>query len=422
MKIIMKKLTSFILFILFIGTLNYAQTNRPSNPCPVDADIWILAGQSQMQGAGRTPDTTSNSNIWMLNMDDRWMNAKSPLHRIFEAKAPAFEKGWCGLLPEPMKNSDEAHAQYKLLAEQSKKNPVGGVGPGMYFARHIYKHTGRSIGLIPSALGGSRMDQWYPKLKSEGDNSLYGAMINRIHSVGIKNIKGFIWSQGESEAMKLQTNEYESDLLCLIEAVRKEVNNPNLPVILVQIGRFNKYDQKQDRAWEEIREIQRQVALNTNNVYMVTGIDLPLDDCAHISTDGQKRLGKRIAELALTYAYDKMGHARQIELESIKMNKDDKTGSNYLQLHYSGVSGKLTACGRPSQFELRVDGEQRIEWVVSKVELDPEDEAGLKLYLSAIPDKPATLVCGNGTNPYMNITDGLDNAVPAFGPIDIPSE
>ena len=60
------------------------------NPCPEEADVWILAGQSNMQGAGRTPDTLVNPHIWMMNMDDHWSVAHSPIHRIFESRAPAY--------------------------------------------------------------------------------------------------------------------------------------------------------------------------------------------------------------------------------------------------------------------------------------------------------------------------------------------
>jgi len=56
------------------------------------------------------------------------------------------------------------------------------------------------------------------------------------------------------------------------------------------------------------------------------------------------------------------------------------------------------------------------------VEFDPEDPAGLRLYLSQYPDRPAQLVSGAGTNPYMNITDSLDMTLPAFGPLEIPLE
>ncbi|RJP71573.1 MAG: sialate O-acetylesterase [Ignavibacteriales bacterium] len=416
----------YLLLLSFLITVFnaecFCQPDVKKNPCPIDADIWILAGQSQMAGAGRTPDTTSNPNIWMLNMDGNWMVAKNPLHRIFEATAQAFEKDFFELLPDSMKDWDKAHAQFQMLAQLSKTNPVGGVGPGLYFAMHILEQTGRPVALIPCALGGSKMEMWYPEKRTEGNNSLYGAMLNKINSVNKEKIKGFIWSQGESEAMMLKTGNYEKDLLRLIESVRKDVGKPDLPVILIQAGRFITVNPAMDKTWEELREIQRKVTAESKNVYMTSGIDLPLDDCAHISTDGQKRLGKRLAEIALTYVYNQPGHAKQISLESIKMCKDEKSSSNYLHLHYSGVCGRLSACCRPSQFSLRINGEARIEYVVSKVEFDPNDDAGINIYLSGVPNQPATLICGDGVNPYMNITDSLDNPVPAFGPIDIPLE
>ncbi|MHB8339481.1 MAG: hypothetical protein ACYC49_04230 [Ignavibacteriaceae bacterium] len=59
-------------------------------------------------------------------------------------------------------------------------------------------------------------------------------------------------------------------------------------------------------------------------------------------------------------------------------------------------------------------------YVVSKVQLDPQDNAGVDVYLSELPKTSAQLVSGAGTYPYMNITDSLDNALPAFGPVEIP--
>ena len=152
-----------------------------------------------------------------------------------------------------------------------------------------------------------------------------------------------------------------------------------------------------DKSFEVVREIQRKIINNQKNIYMVSSIDLPLDDWVHVSTEGQKRLGKRMAEIALSYVYNLKDHAKQIDLESIKMRKDDITGSNYLLLHFSGVSGSLTCCGRPSQFELRVNGVPRYDFVVAKVELDRDDPAGLKLFLSGLPADPSQLVFGPAT-------------------------
>lgn len=409
----------FLGLILLCPSALKAQQKAGSNICPINADIWVLAGQSNMAGCGRTPDTTTNSKIMMLNMDGHWMAAQNPLHRVYEASAFAYEKAMYDLLPPSQKNWTNFQTQYKKTSEQSKKEPIGGVGPGIYFAQKVLKETNHAIGLIPTAIGGSTINQWNPEKKYLGDSSLYGATINKIKSIGGK-IKGIIWYQGESEAMLQDTKTYETKFLEIIDSFRKDLNNPELPIIYVQIGKFNNKDAVMDKAWENIREIQRNVLKKRSNVFMVTGIDLPLDDCVHLSTDGQKRLGNRIAEIALTYVYKKTGHANQINLESIKLCKETISGSYYLHLHYSGVCGKLKSGGLPSQYSLRLNGNENIMYVVSKVQMDPKDKAGVDVYLSGFPDTPAQLVSGAGTYPYMNITDSLDNAIPAFGPIDIP--
>ena len=402
-------------------TVCYSQQEKMSNPCPMNADIWVLAGQSNMDGNGRTPDTSTNSKIMMLGLDNRWVRAQNPLHRIYEAAAPAYELTIREFPWYREMDKDKVREELTKKSEESKKHPIGGVGPGIYFARRIFDQTDRPIALIPCGIGGTTMDQWNPTRKPGGDSILYGAMINRIKSVG-GDIKGFIWYQGESEAMSGNTKHYENELLGLIDSFRKDIRNPDLPIIIVQIGRFVIKNSAMDRTFEEVREIQRTVTKKRQDVYMVTSIDLPLDDAAHLSSDGQRRLGKRIAEVALTYIYGLKDHGKQIDLETMKMCKDDKSGSNYLHLHFSGVSGRLTCCGLPSQFELRVNGEPRYEYVVSKTELDLADAAGLNLFLSAISNDPTQLICGSGTNPYVNITDSLDIAIPAFGPVDIQSK
>ena len=389
------------------------------NKCPVDADVWVLAGQSNMQGAGRTRDTLTDDRIWMLKMDNTWMVARTPLHRIYESPAPAYPIAHFELNPRVYQSLDSAFIRFMELREKSRQEPIGGVGPGIYFARHILKHTGRPIALIPCALGGSKIDQWDPERIVEGDSSLYGAMINRISRTGSR-VRGLIWIQGESEAMLRRQDTYMENLLHLFDSFREDVGDPDLPVLIVQIGRFINGFEDMERSWEDIREIQRRVPFERENIYRITGIDLPLDDCIHFSTEGNRRLGRRLGELALTYVYGIPGHGNQIDLASMKLAKDQASGSYYLHLHYSGVSGDLRSEGLPNEFELRFGDEIRIHYVVHRVELFPGDKAGLKLFLSGLPEEPAQLTCGPGTNPYMNITDSLDMPIPAFGPIEIP--
>jgi sialate O-acetylesterase len=408
-----------LLIITSFQTFCLGQQKIISNPCPIDADLWVLAGQSNMDGNGRTPDTLTNSNIMMLGLDNRWVIAQNPLHHAYDAAAPAYELTIMGFPWYHGMSKEDVLKELQKKREESKIHPIGGVGPGIYFARHIFEETGKPIGLIPCALGGTTMEQWSPDKKPGGDSTLYGAMSNRIKAVG-RHLKGFIWFQGESEAMAGNTQNYKKDLLRLIDTVRKDADNTNLPVIIVQIGCFNNHNAIMDKGYEEIREIQRTIIKERKNLYVVAGIDLPLDDWAHISTEGQQRLGKRIAEIVLSYVYNLDGHAKQIDLESIKMCKNNITGTNYLHVNFKGLRGKLNCCGRPAQFELRVNGGTNYEYVVSKIELDENDPSGLNLFLSKLPEASAQLVFGPGTNPYMNITDSFDNALPAFGPVDVP--
>jgi sialate O-acetylesterase len=372
-----------------------------------------------MQGAGRTRDTLTDDRIWMLNMDHTWMVARTPLHRIYESREAAYPIAHFELNPRAYENLDSAFARFESLGERSRKEPVGGVGPGIYFARHVLQHTGRPIALIPCALGGSKIDQWDPGRITEGDSSLYGAMINKILRTGSR-VKGLIWIQGESEAMLRRQDTYRERLLHLFDSFREDAGDPDLPVLMVQIGRFINGFSDMERSWEDVREIQRNVPKERHHVYRVTGIDLPLDDCIHFSTEGNRRLGRRLGELALTYVYKLPGHGRQIDLESMRLDRDEASGSHFLHLHYSGVTGRLRSDGLPNEFELRFGDEIRIYQVAHRTELHSGDKAGLKVFLSGLPEEPAQLICGPGTNPYMNITDSLDMPIPAFGPLEIP--
>jgi peptidoglycan/xylan/chitin deacetylase (PgdA/CDA1 family) len=383
------------------------------NPCPVDADIWVLAGQSNMQGAGRTPDTLTDPKIWMMNLDDRWMVAREPLHRIFEATAPAYPIAFYQLWGNPEKSLEKARQFFREQAPISRQKPIGGVGPGMYFARHVLAGTGRPIGLIPCALGGSTIAQWDPSGKIHGDSTLYGAMLNRVRSAGTQHIKGLVWYQGESEAFIAQAETYEAKLLAFIDSFRCDIGRPDLPVVIVQIGRVVIRDTVMDR------NIQLKAITERPNLYLTSGIDLELDDCVHFSTLGNQRLGARLGEIALTHVYGLKGHGDQIRPQSIALKKDTASGSWYLHLHYQGVTGKLKSDGLPACFEIRFGKEIRLSHVISKIQTDPDDAAGLRLYLSALPEEPVSLICGSGTTPHMSITDSLDMPVPAFGPITI---
>ncbi|MHB1457641.1 MAG: sialate O-acetylesterase, partial [Armatimonadota bacterium] len=212
-----------------------------------DIDIWVCAGQSNMAGGGLMKKSYKDEpGIMLFNMDNTWIPAREPITRIFSAKAHAITDfliaGW-------------GQESYENLAKQDKKKPFGGIAPDLFFAKHIVKNTGRKIGLVPCALGGTSMAQWSPSLKDKGDYSLYGSMIERIAMVGGK-IKGLIWYQGEGETGPGLQEPFEKTWLNFVDSVRRDTGIADLPIIYVQISRYciDLPDLDYGIAWEKIRE------------------------------------------------------------------------------------------------------------------------------------------------------------------------
>jgi sialate O-acetylesterase len=404
-----------IFYKVFLGMvliMNAQAQGKSPQSCPIDSDLWILGGQSNMQGAAEYKPAVEDKRIMMFNMtDNTWIVAQEPIHRIYGAAAGVHKTIQLGF--------GETEKQYDEYAQTNKKTPFGAVGPGLPFAQHLVANGVKAIGLIPCAHGGSSMDQWSPSLKDQGDNSLYGAMMNRIKMVDGK-IKGVLWYQGESDCGTGVCDLYEQKMLNFIDTLRKDVNDPNLPFILVQIGRYycTKEGKEKDDAMTKVRDVQRLLPTLRKNVYCVSALDLPLSDVIHISYDGQQMLGKRLGEIALTYVYKKAGHAKQINLESVEVNNTQAAST--LKLRFSGVTGKLSALGRPADFSVKT-GEKDDGYLVSYCTEFDASEPNVVILKSMKPFTETTkLIYGYGMTPYVNITDEKDIPISAFGPIDLP--
>jgi sialate O-acetylesterase len=263
------------------------------------------------------------------------------------------------------------------------------------------------------------MDQWSPALKDKGDDSLYGAMMNRIKFAGGK-IRGIVRYQGESDSDEKLSERYESKMLNFIDSIRRDVNDPCLPFIYVQIARlrFNGLPESNARAWETVRDAQRRIMSLRPNVYMVSACDLPFDDVVHISYDGQQRLGRRLAEIALTYVYKKTGHASAIDVESVEAFNDYKPRP-YIKVRFKGVTGKLVSNGRPADLDFVSSQPINGTLIPYRTDFDPCDPAAILIRIEKPVTNDIKLLYGLGLNPYMNIVDEKDIAVPAFGPCAI---
>jgi sialate O-acetylesterase len=281
-------------------------------------------------------------------------------------------------------------------------------------------------------VGGSPIKSWDPTVK--GSN--YSTMMRRIAMVG--RIKGLIWYQGESDAMTPGAPElYQAAVLQLFDTVRRDLGSPDLPILCVQLGRFVWNYDSHARDFETVREIQRQLPSLRPNVYTVSALDLPLEDAAHISFEGLQRLGKRLAEVALSRIYSQSDHGTDIRLSDIEVLQPENRRP-MVRVRFNGVSGKLTAPGLASGFELRSNlpeiepiapAAQAPMHLIYRIDVDPTDPTAviLGIFDNALInsggatfhplDEPLSIIYGPGMSPYVNIVDERDMPIPAFGPV-----
>lgn len=355
-------------------------------------DVWVLGGQSNMQGYGNLADAYKNSSpmVRAYYMNDRWGRAEEPVTCPPVAHAPVHWKlrGVDGPCPSRW------------------RDPMGkGAGPGVSFANEMFRLTGVPQGLICCAHGGTTMAQWDPKLKKDGDNSLYGAMLNRVKRNG-SFVSGMIWYQGCSDAKAETIPLFRQNMIRFVSALRRDFRFPGMPFVQVQIARLIYTDSTSDENWTCIREIQRTLQNSIRNLLTVPAIDLELDDGIHISGKSQIILGRRLAEAAYTLAGGKDALPPPIELDSIRMKPLPKINEVQIIVSFRNVAGELTAAGRPAGFMFNNSQED----LSFRAELK-----GNSVILHCGFGAPvANLGYGCCANPYCNIHDSAGRSLPAF--------
>lgn len=351
-------------------------------------DLWILAGQSNMEGVGNLPGSAQPSSlVHNFDMSDAWMVAEEPLHRL------------------PL-SVDPVHSS------AGPRSPAKGAGLGLSFALEMVKHTGIPIGLIPCAQGGTSMSQWSPNRRDEGGKSLYGAMYRRFLQVGGR-VRGLLWYQGESDATEAASNQFADRFRDFVNAVRHDLNSPELPVLYVQIGRvISRGDIGAVCRWNQIQEAQRLLEDELSPAAMVASIDLELDDFIHIGTRGLACLGIRLANVTRSRLFCERELKRGPRLERVQLS----SGKDALEVTFTGVNGRIVSAGRPAGFSLTDQQENELP-ILFAVRLEREKPDRVFLLLTEPLPKGARLYYGRGFDPYCNLQDELGMAAPVFGPI-----
>jgi sialate O-acetylesterase len=397
-------------------------------------DLWVLAGQSNMEGVGDLIEVTPpHPKVMALGMDGKWVQAEEPLHWLVDSPDPVHSGD-----PETRKKRSEA--QHKTRAK--------GAGLGLPFAVTMVENTGVPVGLVICAHGGTSMEQWSPSKKDEGGKSLYGSMLRQVKLAG-GNVAGVLWYQGESDAMAGAAEAYPRVFADFIESVRTDFKQPELPFYFVQIGRF--INGSNPKGWNMVQDAQRRLPDRVANTAVVAVVDLELDDLIHIGTQGLKRAGQRLARVALrelfgqagatTPTLDRVnrgaGNTLVVKFKGVNMGpgQSPAPASGTMMMAGPGGPAGLRGPGRPvtspgeSQalglrparhiggFSIRKDDGTEIPLIFDAAVGSARDTVVLKLI--GPPPAKADLWYGYGLDPYCNLTDGLDMAVPVFGPVPL---
>jgi len=257
------------------------------------------------------------------------------------------------------------------------------------------------------------MDQWDPALKDKGGDSLYGSMLRRFHAAGGK-VTGVLWYQGESDANPKAAPEFPQKFERFVAKVREDFHAADMPFYYVQIGRH--VNNQNVAEWHAVQEMQRQAESKIPHSGMVAAIDVSLDDGIHVSTQDQKLIGRRLANLACRDLFPKLAHYGQIQRGPHPVTA--KVEGNTILVTFTEVNGHIRSIGRPSGFSIHgADGTTLP--LIHKIQTRHGEGNVVQLDFGGKLPEGATLYYGDSKDPYCNLRDEADMAVPVFGPMAI---
>lgn len=359
-------------------------------------DVWILAGQSNMEGSGALPSFSKpHPRVRVFSLRREWAMAREPLHVQFESPDACHHGG---------RQIDREQAR------QWRERATIGSGPGLAFGRARAKRTGVPQGLVCAALGGSSLSAWDPGTK----DGLYASMLASVRATG-QPVAGMLWYQGESDTGETGAAGYTEKMKRLVAAVRRDLRDPALPWAMVQLARVARAGTGE--FWNDVQERQRRLPGVISRLATVAAIDLSLDDEIHIGAADQPRVGARLA-CAAGYLTGETGARPPPALREARRTvstEDAPAPKCGVDVFFDDIEGGLRADGEPSGFYL-VDAQgAEIPWIF-KTTLHGDHA---RLHLLRPPPTGARVGYGRGYFPRCNLTDGRDLALPVFAPVEI---
>jgi sialate O-acetylesterase len=294
-------------------------------------DVWVCSGQSNMRwGVSYTQDA------------GRIADQINPLLRLQR-------------FPETNYALDRPPMQYGAWRAADRKAVLAFSGTGYFFGAALQEKLQVPVGLIQAAVDATSIRQWLPgdkskelKLGSATDGDCYARSIRTLQPFAIR---GVIWYQGESDAVKDGFDVgYHRRLAALIEGWRRDWDQGDFPFLYVQLprigfgaaqvhnGQLPTAEQKEIVGeWARIRDEQRQVLGMVPNVGMVVYYE---HTTGMLHPPQRRHAGGRLALAARRLVYDE-----KVEFSGPLFDSARRMGDEVL-LRFSHADG-LTARDGP---------------------------------------------------------------------------
>ena len=257
-----KHISTAIILIMLCSITVYSE--NIDLPKKESLHIFLLAGQSNMAGRGKItePDKVPHPRLLSLDKSKSWVPAIAPIH---------FDKSAAGVC---------LARTFGLTLLESDKDIT--------------------IGLVPCACGGSPISTWSPGAywKQTKNNPYDDTMERARYAMQFGVLKGILWHQGESDCNAELSQDYEKKLQNVINRFRKDLDAPNVPFIIGQMGKFK------ENPWTAEKEIvdkaHKAVAAKMKNVFFVSADGLTCkDDHIHFNAPSLREFGRRYAKTYL---------------------------------------------------------------------------------------------------------------------------
>lgn len=285
--------------LLLLAGVSRAAAADPSDKNQVaEAEVYLLAGQSNMQGLGQLKELPSD--------------AQRPPAKILFWNGTTFEP----LNPGKTKLSSrpgEFGPEIGFAAEMAAKKPEHPIYLIKFYIGGQPLHYGWNGPKWIGGKPGPNRKTFYPGTGPEDPNiglhyRRMQAMFEKALATLNKNkiaykVRGVAWMQGEADSKnKTSASEYASMLRLLKSRLQQDLKNRNLPLVY---GQVLPYSPPLERfvCRDEIRRQMQEADGRSGKpqaipgAWMVSTDDFPLRvDHVHYNTEGQLRLGKAFAK------------------------------------------------------------------------------------------------------------------------------